>query len=319
MTPGRGLTIVDHLTGETRDVHEVSGSRTLRQRDSILARVVQSDGISLFCGMHPRSLAPADAALVLEALRKRLRRKKAVPVERLRPTAIGRFMIELWEDAVNEADLRRSLPPRLQNTDGEPLVFTTDHFRFAPEDAKAIEQRLATMDGVNPPEAGDPTRAYVFERPGNAMQRHLDNTIVAKLTLQHDRLELETNSVERANAMREQLHRALGRLIEFKGREHVDPLSAKAPRGKSESTPEPTLEEQQAMAEALRSFKAQQYAHWPDEPLPALGGRTARQAVRSKQGREQVDLLLKTMEYHEAGLPEEQRYDFGVLRRELGV
>jgi hypothetical protein len=44
-----------------------------------------------------------------------------------------------------------------------------------------------------------------------------------------------------------------------------------------------------------------------------------RAAVRTKAGREQVDLLLKEFEAGEARLPEDQRFDFSDLRRELGL
>ena len=66
-------------------------------------------------------------------------------------------------------------------------------------------------------------------------------------------------------------------------------------------------------------IKEQHYADWADRPLPALGGRTARRAVRTKDGRDQVDALLKGIEHREARLPTAERFDVSVLRRALGL
>jgi len=71
------------------------------------------------------------------------------------------------------------------------------------------------------------------------------------------------------------------------------------------------------MSRAILELKKKHYADWADHPLPPLGGRTPREAVRTRAGREQVDLLIKDCENRESREPEGQRYDFSVLRREL--
>jgi hypothetical protein len=48
--PGRTVTVRDLLSGEQRCVHEVRGSATLVARDAILARIVDHQGVSVFCG-----------------------------------------------------------------------------------------------------------------------------------------------------------------------------------------------------------------------------------------------------------------------------
>ena len=63
--PGRSVTARDLLSGEQRRVHEVSGSAMLVPRDTILVRIVEHEGISVFCGMHPRLLPPLEAAEVV--------------------------------------------------------------------------------------------------------------------------------------------------------------------------------------------------------------------------------------------------------------
>jgi hypothetical protein len=70
VTPGVAVSVRDLLTGEERRVLEQAGSRTLSPRDSVLARVVDFEGISVFCGMHPRVLPPRPVAALVAALRK---------------------------------------------------------------------------------------------------------------------------------------------------------------------------------------------------------------------------------------------------------
>jgi hypothetical protein len=77
----------------------------------------------------------------------------------------------------------------------------------------------------------------------------------------------------------------------------------------------PGLDEQQVAME----FKRQHYATWPDDPLPALGGRTPRQAAGTAQGRRNLDVLLKYMENMEQRAEGEAGFDFSALRRELGL
>jgi hypothetical protein len=71
--------------------------------------------------------------------------------------------------------------------------------------------------------------------------------------------------------------------------------------------------------QALREMKERHYADSPDQSLSALGGQTARQAIRTKIGRERVDALLKDIEFREAGLRAGERFDVSVLRRTLGL
>ena len=66
-------------------------------------------------------------------------------------------------------------------------------------------------------------------------------------------------------------------------------------------------------------IKQRHYADWPDHNLPALGGKTPRQAIATARGREEVDVLLKEMEQHEQRAPQGAVFDFSMLRRELGV
>lgn len=317
--PGTSLSLRDLLTGESRQVGEVKGSLTLVKRDVLLARMVDFPEGSLIEGIYPRSLAPMDAAVVVEQARARLRRKNLVPVERMRAEPIGRYLIACWEDAVEEADLRASIPPVIVNTDSEPLLLTVDHFVFDLADRLEIQRRLAAAEEVeDPPEADAAEQEYRFIRPGNRINRGWESTLIGRAVITGNALRMESNSIKRADGLRKRLDALLGSLVTYRIRSHADPMAAvNAGVGRSEvDSSEPPPEE---LNRALLEMKTKHYADWADYPLPALGGKTPRAAVRTKPGRQKVDLLLKEMERGEGRLPAGQRFDFGVIRRELGL
>src|SRR5262249_47304438 len=70
-------------------------------------------------------------------------------------------------------------------------------------------------------------------------------------------------------------------------------------------------------ARTSRPYKEQHYAAWVDQPIPALAGKTPRQAARSETGRAKLDLLLRDSENHEARLPDGARFEIARLRRDL--
>ncbi len=311
--PGAAVTVRDLLSGEERRVREVSGSRGLAPRDALLARVVDHAGESLFCGVHPRPLPPAAAGVVLR-VRAALRAKGGVPVERLRDDGVGRRLIACWEEAVADLDRARAVPPDLRNTDGDPLLLTVDHFAFAPADRPAVEARLGAMEGVEPPEADEPERAFTFLRAGTHAH---ERTVVGRVVVTDRALRVETNSIRRADTLRRRIEDACGERVRHRAREHADPTSPQV-RAAHRGVPTLPLESPEAAA-ALRAVKERHYADWLDHPLPALGGRTPREAARTKAGRAQVDVPLKEIENHEARLPDGARFHVGGLRAELGL
>jgi hypothetical protein len=71
--------------------------------------------------------------------------------------------------------------------------------------------------------------------------------------------------------------------------------------------------------EALREFKAKHYSTWPDTSLPALDGLTPREAAAQPKYHARLDTLLKEMEYRESREDPNRRFDFGTIRRALGL
>jgi hypothetical protein len=308
---GESLTVEDRLTGEVRLVQEKLASTTLVKRDTILGRVTAFRRWALLCGVHPRPLPPADAAEVVRRVRSRLRRKRAVPVDRLQKDKIGFYLIRRWEEAVAELDRRRAVPPDLRNTDGDPLVLTVDHFEVNPADRQDVEARLSTLPDVELPERDDDESAHFFVRPGDGV---MQSTLIGVARLSRDRMRIESNSRQRADRLRKRIEDVCGGIVRHRAREHPNPLHPA-----SRAVDKAARIQRPEFRQLELDFKEQHYADWPDHPLPALDGRTPREAVQTKEGRDVVDLLLKEMENLEGRAPAGSRFAFATLRRELGL
>ena len=269
-----GVTLHDLLSDERRTVHETRGSRTLVARDAVLARIVDHDGVSLLCGVHPRPLPPVDAAEVVRRGRARLRRKRPVPADRLRDTVFGRNLIRYWEEAVEACDERRAIPPDLRNRDGDLLLLTVDHFEVAAGDLPAIEACVAELDGAHREPAGEDVSVHVFLRPDDPAEPDGEHTLVGRLRVGSDSVRIETNSIARADALRARVERACGSRLRHRAREHLDPRALARQPGRA---PQPSPEEERLVTE----FKKRHYADWLDQPLPALDHKTPRECVRT--------------------------------------
>jgi hypothetical protein len=323
---GEGLMVKDLLRGEERFVHEVKGSRTVKFREALLGRVVDHEGLSVFCGVFPRTLPPREADLIVRAVRGELKvRGQWVPHEKLAAEGVDLGLIHLWMEAVLELDTTTVLPPRLVNMEGDPLLLTADHFSFSPHKRPEVLERLRKLEGAQLGDEGPPTDLF-FLKPGGdvpkAFEAISDGIYVGRAVVEQSRLHLETNSVKRADLLRARVEEACEGLLKHRAREHTDPQVLLA-AGDNEVDNEAEYAESEPaapeMLQALREFKARHYTGWLDVPLPSLKGKTPREAVRTPAGRRRVELLLKELEHGEALLPEPERTDLTPLRGELGL
>jgi hypothetical protein len=146
--------------------------------------------------------------------------------------------------------------------------------------------------------------------------RGRSEVVLGQALLGNRRLQLAANSVERADRLRRQIERACKGMLRHRAREHTDPLSGRAFDEGEGTLGDMESPEARALAGAV---KRQHYVDWLDTPVPALGHETPRAAVTTEQGRARVAALLADFEEAERSLAPEERVDFDVLRRELGL
>jgi hypothetical protein len=325
--PGQGVRLHDVLTGATAFLNDHSASKSLERYHVLLARVVQLDGIAIFGGSHPQPLPPLEAQAVIEAARRLHHvRTRPVPPESLRSFERAAELFRLWDDAAKEL-YDRPLIPALANTDGEPLLLTSDYFSVAPGQRAAVASSILTLEGAHATSDDPDPEEFLISKPGNAMIAAFPNTTLARLELREGELLIETNSLARADRARAAVEGACGDSIQYRIRKHTDPKTLiekellqpgrrprreEATRGTGDLPPE-------LAAQVIQDFKKRAYATWPDDPIPALGGKTPRQAAKTPAGRARLEALLKDYELGEDRQPEAQRYDVNELRRELGL
>jgi len=315
--PGESLTLRDLFTGDEHVVAEKSGSRTLRTRAVILGRVLKLGGGEILAGSHPVVLSPRDGAAAAGQARKELGvRTKRIPADRLRAATESGVLLRIWQDGVNAVEARPL--PRFQNTDGEDLLITSDHFTFEPEKAAEVIRGLLELPNAERGEGDGQAIEVNFVREGNA-KGLLPTTHIGRATLVDGTLRLESNSVKRADLLRRLVEERLGTLVAFRVRDHVDPSALMERDDPSRARPEPSSIPPEAI-EALKALQAEHHRRWLDESIPALGGLTPREAVKETgRPRKELELLLAEIEHAEASRPPEQRFDVGVLRKELGL
>ena len=317
--PGVSITLHDLLTGDRRHVREASGSQTLVVHDTMLARVVDVPGVSLLCGVHPRPLAPIQGAEVVRRCRTRLRvTRRPIPVERVREHSFASYLIRRWEEAVAQHDALAAIPPVLRNTDGDPLLLTTDHFVIEVGAQPEVEARLAALENVERAEPGAALTELVFLAPAPPGPDDAERTVIGSVQIHGGALRAETNSTARADALRARIEAACEHRLRHRARDHSDPLSERARDAARGRGAAPEAEQPPEIVAALREIERSHSAKWIDESLPALGGRTPRQAARTVSGRAALDVLLKHIENRERRRrPAGAGSDFTAIRKEL--
>jgi hypothetical protein len=180
-------------------------------------------------------------------------------------------------------------PLRLCNTDGDDLLMHTASFAVA--DPGATKQALLQREDV---EHDDEEDEYVWSKPTDKRAGMAGETVtLGRIAFIDDELVLTVNSTRRFEAARAWLTKLPGISFRDFTTQSIDP-GADTPLDSRVSRPEP-VEVTPQMARELQEFLDERYMAWIDLPLPALGGKTPRQACRTDTGREQVTMLIRTM------------------------
>lgn len=318
LVPGESIALRDLLSGEERRVRETVASKILRQRSTLLARVVDFEGESVLSCYHSRVLSPIEGAEVVARLRKRLRRKRDVPVERLRGEKHAWFAFECWEEACAQRQRRAARPPRLTNTEGHDLVMVLDRFSYEPRAHDWLLERLARIELVHIDRESPHHAELIFHMEGNPQIESWDNTIVGRAAAARGELSVETNSRERADRLKARILEVAGDIVREGTRSFSDPMADPHVAAMAAREPAPREPAPPEVVALLREHKARHYATWLDKPLPSLHGATPRDHVRTAEGRRAVEVLLAEIEFMEQADPD-TAFDVSRLRVALGL
>ncbi len=340
--PGHGVTIRDLLTGgEPIEVIEVSGSRQIVQWDRLAARVIEHGGKRVFTGgVFPLTRDGCKTLTDgLKALLHELAEKAGVPAE-----AFHGEVANVMREAAPKlgglriaqilASLHRPLP-KLINRDGDPYEFVEARYALTSGERRDVIARLDAGPGLQRTGARPASWDWVAkasEHPsrassageGYALDTHPDGdtgrVVLANVALSGKQLELSVNSRRRLESARAFIEPLLAGLI---GEPEVAIKSvedAMAEKRDAPASPRRAVPKRVERAVTQRYLDSH-YRGWMDEKIPALGGKSPREAARDFEGREQLAALLKELENREARRARDTGvgYDARWLWQELGI
>lgn len=217
--------------------------------------------------------------------------------------------------------------PRLTTPEGDDVVFASARYRH--EALRDIVAILGALDDFGlkdqlEEESGAATQAEgTFEfpwyetRPGAPKPVAIGRRVLAHVTLTPETLAVEAPSHRRLADCRERLEGVLGdriRLVETRALSPEEALRERPPTEPAEFILPPP--------EVLEQFEEHALKQWVDDSIPALGGRTPREAAKTPEGREELLALIDYMtEMTEARshLPGAFSPDYRKVKKMLGL
>ncbi|MDQ6960113.1 MAG: SEC-C metal-binding domain-containing protein [Mariprofundaceae bacterium] len=300
---GVGLTLTDSLDETSmRKVQERSASRQLKQWDVIGARPVQTPAghweLSGSIYHIPRNH--------VAAVKQRIEHEVQIAPAGEERFAISRTIASEWLRLL--LDTKPFMPQIMDAATGEPMMLITEHYQV--HDWDALANRLSAVPDV---EGGRKQGWTRFQMLDKDMKRSLAAINLGK---QKNRIELFTKSRKGAEEQQAWFEDIAGDTVRHLTREIGDPLSLLAHHDGKKAAAAPEIPDN-IQKQLLHDYKRKHYAGWPDEPLPALDGKTPRESVKTPEGRKAVVELLKDFENMETG--DEHPFDFEFLWKELGL
>jgi hypothetical protein len=320
--PGLGFTARDVLTGSELEVRERSASATLARGDIVFGQIVAVSGIAMVEALAPYSFPPGYKTHLIQI---RGRPELKHPSDR----ALRTLYFSLAEAYLHPA------PPRLHNTDGDPLEPRTLYFEIdSPQ--RAFDALAPLALGSSREEllaeakfdiAGEVVEARIPWIRRNDAKHDLETVVLGHLRIVDRRLSVEVNSVARGRAFRKLMEETSGLKARYlKARKQpldaarlAKPPAAGAGFSPRDAEQEELLQRPEVRAE-LERLQRRHYENWPDVALPALNNKTPIEAVREPDGREMVEALITQFERDAARMPVPPSAEvFTALRRRLGL
>ena len=299
--PGRGAWFRDIFTDETYEVWDKAATATVAPGDVMILRLRPLAGVHEVTG-DGWSFAATEVGPVREWGEHAL-----ADLRETNPQAGWRDLWRQRGELLHHYVVERRRHPRvpeMRTTTGEPFVLCSATWRV--DDLDALR---AALDG-----AGEDLRRDGAEAEWTWTRRPDDSRFADQVgnllpggpalgSLRLDAagatLTLECLSAARLRAGRDLVETVAGAHVAFLGEERKaldDAMGAEEPEGGGGSTPEPGGVPPEVLRQLSEQFIEKYERQWVDDPIPALGGKTPRQAAASADPalrRRLADLLLE--------------------------
>lgn len=332
------LLVKDIMLGAVYTIKERQGTRYLRNGDIVFSRVLTLDNQSVFIGMAPYNISPQYHNNIIDFRQWLIACNDDKPLnanllrEEFDEELIN-FFFEIMAIAFNQPE------PTLLNTDDEPIQFSKSYFKLTINPIDALNKLLPLTlsndadDFLSDSEKNKDGTIKRIEFPwlkqGNKKHKEWDNTVMGHITLEQNRLILETNSDERLAKGKKLVTKYLGdaacfqkTLIESAAQKLQSAKKLQSEKKLTNSTPiEPQLLEAPEVQAQLKEMAKAHWDNWFNEPIPMLGNKTPRQAAKTKAGQEKLEALLVYYDRADQNRAQNNLFkvDTNYLRKELGL
>ena len=238
--------------------------------------------------------------------------------------AIGFWAEYLHRSSSVEAEIfdsedERSSKPIITTTDGEKIRFSSIIFKIIQQNS--IPEKLSQIKGL---EYDAEAKHWVWLKKGNRRMKSWENTVLGRVFIRKNELIGEANSLERALLLKDRLSLGLGKLVEFdrinsKDLAVMPPLSEEQQRKFEEDQlrihSDPKVREM-----LLQKQKDYYLKDWIASKIPALNNKTPLQALKTREGRLELEVLINRMErMNDVGPDYIPKLDMNFLRQKLGL
>ena len=295
----------DVFLEEQRTILDQSASGSLRPGDIVFARVLPRVGPTIMCGCGGVVL-PAERLDVFIDVRKTFKSS----FTKMHPDILMAVQGQLWELYFEMAEAARNpVAPEINNTDGDPFEFVTLTFDLKIPLKEALEglQALSLeplediMESAEKGPDGTIKKAEVnWAREGNKNFKSWDSTILGHLRMETGILVGKVNSRKRADRLVKEISKRLkgSAVLKSTARKSLEEAKRESPREDIAASRRESEElmRQPEVRSQITAMMEKHWKVWPDESLPALGGKTPRQAAKTREGRERLEALLFSFE-----------------------
>jgi hypothetical protein len=303
----KGLLLKDLLRGGQYDVREKAATGHLAKWDILATRLLKVDGLYIMSGAAYHYPIRFKDSILRDILSHYKRYRKKTPDADMDSflKANGKRFNFYWYDLIRN-------PPKvkLATTDREPMVVSKAYYGFG--DKASVVEALRRTEGFEEEKNGF---AWLGTRNKDGEAK-----VLGRAFFDRDTLILECSSRERLERGKELIQKHISgvrhKVDSYEDiYKHLDSLKEKPTQKPPSDIP---FEVQQQLYD---KFMERHCRKWLTEKIPALGGKTPKQAIRSKNGREQVKELLKSFENTEEHNKKAGKayYDLSWMWNELGI
>ncbi len=332
MRPGDGFLLRDILTGKECYATEHSASVHAETGQIVFGKLVKVDHVAILEASVAFFIPPGEKFAILELRKKLLESENPPP-----PALLEKYehkMLAIYQVVYDR--LFNPPTPSLRNTDGDAMVFQKLVYDTQSPQAAFNALKQLCIDSTEDEllqnaEFNAASELHRIEFPwlkkSNAKNKSWDNTILGHIRINGRQLTVEVNSGKRAQQFQRLIKKLLPEaryktsVIESPQAklEHIQDQGESA-QARQRREEQEKLNNHPEVRKKITEFMREHYRQWPHEKLPALNGKTPLQAIKTEDGREMVEALLRDFELSNAdsNLPVDSSI-FDELRERLGL